>query len=85
MAKQLERRPSLRELFEEDRLDSDWIQAHAEAFEPLRGEWVLIEHQQIVAHHPDGTVLAEMVASKKHPNALLEYIPTRKESRGIRT
>ena|GEM_PF-2734807 len=64
--------------------DRRWLEAHPEALEPYRGEWVAVHKGRIVAHSPDGRDLARQGEARRYPGALVFYVPTGEEAEAVR-
>lgn len=64
--------------------DGAWLAAHPGELERFRGEWVVVYKKQVVAHSPDGRVIAREAPAKDYPDSTMFYVPTLEEAAGVR-
>ena len=64
--------------------DRKWLAQHADVLASYRGDWVVVHQGRIVAHSPDGAEVARAAPAARYPGAILEYVPHRHETEGIR-
>jgi hypothetical protein len=48
------------------------------------GEWVVLDHGQVVAHGKDGAEVAKAAPVSAYPYSVLYYVPTLEEQAGVR-
>lgn len=84
MAAQTEIPPRLIEAIRQGEIDDRWLEAHPEALEPYRGEWVVVYQERVIAHAPDAREVARLVPAAQYPGSTMFYVPTREESAAVR-
>jgi hypothetical protein len=83
-AQQLEVTPEVIEAMRQGEADERWMEAHPEALEPYRGEWVVVYRQQVIAHSPDGREVARAAPAAQYPGSTMFRVPTREETEAVR-
>jgi hypothetical protein len=58
--------------------DWAWINEH---LDELRGQWVVVNHGQLVAANPNIRQLLDKLSRDAYPEAMVTYVPTEEEAR----
>ena len=76
--------PQVLEAMRQSEADNKWLEAHPEALESFRGEWVVVYQQRVIVHSPDGREAARAAPAAQYPGPTLFYVPTHEESEAVR-